>query len=204
MRILLVGGSLLAQAQDITVIERRELARGAGEPQLRLTLVYLEGTGWEAVAIEAAFHESVRILAQCGIAVARAELLRVRAPARFRDFFVPAARELARSLGLEKPTVYFVADTRQRPAFDAEAIGWSNSRTRPELTDTVWITRSTRDLGVALAHELAHVLMDSGEHSIEPGNLMNAETAPENTRLSRSQCERLNSNSRSNGLLRSR
>ena len=67
------------------------------------------------------------------------------------------------------------------PAFDAEAIGRGNSGSRPELRDTVWIALGSRDLGIVLAHELAHVLMDSGEHSDEPGNLMRDETAPENT-----------------------
>jgi hypothetical protein len=197
-----------AGAQEISVLERRELsvARAAGnEPQLRLTLALLEGAGWDAAPIEAALRQSAGILAQCGIALARAELVRIRAPARFRDFHVPASRELARALALEKPTVYFVADTRQRPAFDAEAIGWSNGRSRPELIDTVWITRAILDLGdvgVTVAHELAHILMDSGEHSIEPGNLMNEDTAPGNTRLSADQCNRLNSNARANGLLR--
>ena len=205
---LLLAG-LPAQAQHaaaVTILERRQLALDPGAqtsaPALQLTLAILEGSGWEPAPIEAALRQSARILGQCGIALAPAELLRIGAPARFLDFYVPWSRELAHTLALAKPTIYFVAGTRQRPAFDAEAIGWSNSRTRPELTDTVWVTRATRDLGIALAHELAHVLMDSGEHSIEPGNLMNAETAPENTRLSREQCERLSSNAKANGLLR--
>lgn len=201
----LLAGSLAAAAQEITVLERQSLALPGGSlpgPTLTLTLAYLEGSGWSAPPIEAAVRETGKILAQCGVVLARVELLRIGAPARFRDFHVPVARELARTLPLPRPAVYFVADTRQRPAFDAEAIGWSNSRTRPELADTVWITRATRDLGIALAHELAHVLMDSGEHSIDPGNLMNAETAPQNMRLSPDQCARLNHNATANGLLR--
>jgi hypothetical protein len=98
--------------------------------------------------------------------------------------------------------VFFVDATRQQPAFDAEAIGRGNSRTRPELADTVWIVRDARDPGVALAHELAHVLMDSGEHSDEPGNLMREETAPASTRLTDAQCARLRETGRANGLLR--
>ena len=73
--------------------------------------------------------------------------------------------------------------------------------TRPELADTVWMTAATRDAGVALAHELAHVLMDSGEHSDEPGNLMRDETSPTNTALSVTQCTRLRETALSNGLL---
>jgi hypothetical protein len=128
-------------------------------------------------------------------------LKRIEVDARFRIYHTPVSRELARSLQLQPPAVYFVDDTRQKPAFDAEAIGRGNSRTRPELADTVWITRATRDPGVALAHELAHVLMDNGEHSEEPGNLMRDETAPANTRLTDAQCARLRETGTANGLL---
>ncbi len=208
MRFLLLFllAAFAAQAQEpITVLERREVpVEHRATPAahgMRLTLAFLDGSGWTPEAIVAAVRESARILGQCGVALESAELLRVGAPIRFRDFFTPTSRELARSLPLGKPSVYFVAGTRQRPAFDAEAIGRDNSRTRPELADTVWITRGTRDLGIALAHELAHVLMDSGEHSEEPGNLMREETAPENTRLSDAQCARLISEGSKNGLL---
>jgi len=86
--------------------------------------------------------------------------------------------------------------------FDAKLAGRGNSRTRPELADTVWVTRATRDPGIALAHELAHVLMNSGEHSAEEGNLMRDETTAQNVRLSPAQCERLRSNAVENGLVR--
>jgi hypothetical protein len=97
--------------------------------------------------------------------------------------------------------VYLVRDTKNRPAFDAEAIGRGNSRTRPELADTVWMTAATREPGVALAHELAHVLMDSGGHSGEAGNLMREQTSPRNTALSAAQCARLRGTGGRNGLL---
>jgi hypothetical protein len=103
---------------------------------------------------------------------------------------------------LHKPTVYFVSGTRQRPAFDAEAIGRGNSRTRPELADTIWVTRGTRDLGIAIAHELAHVLMDSGEHSEAPSNLMREDTGPENTDLTDAQCARMRAAALANDLVR--
>jgi hypothetical protein len=125
----------------------------------------------------------------------------IDAEQRFRSFYTPVSRELARALPLAKPTIYFVDGTRQRPAFEAEAIGRGNSRGRPELSDTVWIIRGARDLGIAFAHELAHVLMDSGEHVHEPGNLMQAETAPEHTRLSAAQCDRMRATGLANGLL---
>lgn len=205
--LLLTALPALAQGPEaITVLERRDIALesipGSPSHELRLTLAYLDGSGWQPDAIVIALQESARILGQCGVTLKTADLVRVAAPGRYHDFVTPTSRELAATLQLRTPTVYFVAGTRQRPAFDAEAIGRGNSRTRPELADTVWITRGTRDLGIALAHELAHVLMDSGEHSSEPGNLMRDETAPGNTRLSAPQCSRLRESGTRNGLLR--
>ncbi len=204
MLLLLLAAMPALALEQITVLERRQLTleRAASfTHRLVLTLAYLEGSGWAPEAIHAAARETGRILGQCGIALEQAQLVRVGAPARFRDFFTPASRELARTLALRRPTIYFVSGTRQRPAFDAEAIGRGNSRTRPELADTVWVALGTRDLGIALAHELAHVLMDSGEHSENPANLMREETALENTRLSEAQCARLRGTGSANGLL---
>ena len=204
--LLVAACSALAQGQEaISVLERHTIKLGSAPPvpgpELRLTLAYLEGSGWAPESIAAAANESARILGQCGLELKSAELVRVTAPSRFHDFLTPVSRELAAALHLGKPTVYFVAGTRQRPAFDAEGIGRGNSRTRPELRDTVWITRGTRDLGIAMAHELVHVLMDSGEHSHEPDNLMRDETAPGNSRLSAAQCKRLQETGGANGLL---
>ncbi len=197
---------LPALAQEpVSVIERRAVAvtSSAQDPALKLhlTLAKLEDTGWEDERIQDAAREAGSILAQCGIALESAELVRIRVPERYRDFLTPVSRELARAVPLPRPVIWFVRDTRQRPAFDAEAIGRGNSRTRPELADSVWVTRATRDLGIALAHELAHVLMNSGEHTDEPGNLMREETAPSNTALSPQQCARLRDTASANGLL---
>jgi hypothetical protein len=201
-----LGGMARAQGDDaIRVVERRAVdlrSPAGGETRsLSLTLVDLRGGGWSPQAIHGAARQAAGILGQCGVAVARAELVTVEAPEPYRWLDTPYSRRLARVLELARPTVYFVADTRQQPAFDAEAIGRGNSRSRPELADTVWMTRGIADPGVALAHELAHVLMDSGAHSQEPGNLMQERTAPENASLSAAQCERLRDTATQNGLL---
>ena len=198
-RVALAEGPIGARERESLRIE--SAARSATH-ELRLTLAVLEGSGWAREALLPVVTQTARILAQCDIALSAVELVRVDAPARYRDYATGPARELARALPLERPTIYFVADTRQRPAFDAEAIGRANSRTRPELADTVWFTRAARDPGIALAHELVHVLMDSGEHSEEAGNLMREDTASENVRLSPQQCARLRGVGAANGLLR--
>jgi hypothetical protein len=170
--------------------------------ELALAAIYLDGAGWRAAEIVSALGEVGAILAQCGVGRVRVELARGVAPARYQDFHTPRSRELALSLQPPRPTLYFVADTRQRPAFDAEAIGRGNSSSRPELADSVWVTRAAGDLGVVLAHELAHVLMDSGAHADVEGNLMRDASAPANTRLTEEQCQRIRDVGTANGLLR--
>lgn len=175
----------------------------AQEPlSLRLTLVHFEGSRWQGEEIVAAATQASKILEQCGIVSGGFDLKRIDVEPRYRVFHTPSSRALARSLDLRTPAIYFVDGTLQNPAFDAEAIGRGNSRSRPELRDTVWVVRGARDLAVVLAHELAHVLMDSGEHSEQPGNLMRDETAPHNTGLTDAQCVQLRERASANGLLR--
>jgi hypothetical protein len=201
----LFAGAAASQSR-IAILDQQTVRLSRSMPgaalELRLTAAYLEGAGWSAADIRPILEQSARILAQCDLDLAEIALVRIGAPAALMNYSTGTARELARTVPLEKPTLYFVADTRQRPAFDAEAIGRGNSRGRPELIDTVWVTRATRHPGIAVAHELAHVLMDSGEHSEEAGNLMREETAPENIKLSAAQCERLRSTATRNGLVR--
>jgi hypothetical protein len=169
---------------------------------LRLTTVMIEGSGWTGGRIEGVLREAGAILARCGVTVERGSPVALNVPPELMDFSTPAARELARTHPVARPAVYFVRDTKSRPAFDAEAIGRGNSRTRPEIADTVWMTVAARDPGIVLAHELAHVLMDSGDHSDEEGNLMRDETSSRNKSLSPGQCARLRDTGKANGLLR--
>ena len=202
----MVSGGALAQPK-IAPIERQSLsgaeigAPGASTHRLHLTVVNIAGSGWTRERALAALREAAAILGQCGVAVDRVEWLGLSAPPRYLDFPTPVARELARLHPVARPAIYLVRDTRSRPAFDAEAIGRGNSRTRPELADTVWMTAATRNAGVALAHELAHVLMDSGEHNDEPGNLMREDTSADSTALSTAQCARLRETGSAHGLL---
>jgi hypothetical protein len=171
-------------------------------PVVPLAVVILDGSGWTREHADGALREAGTILAQCGVTLERTDPVVLRVRPDLMDFSTPAAREIARTHPLPRPTAYLVRDTKSRPAFDAEAIGRGNSRTRPEIADTVWITAAARDPGITLAHELVHVLMDSGEHSGEERNLMRDQTAPANTRLAPAQCARLRDTARANGLLK--
>ena len=170
--------------------------------RLQLDLYTFTDTSWQPERILDAVHAAAPILAQCGIRLERAELYGLAGgDPRFRYLSTPAGRELVRRLQPAKPAVFFVRDTRHQPVYDAEAFGRGNTATRPELAGTVWITAYIRDLPVALAHELAHVLMDSGEHSSDGGNLMREDTAPANTAVTAAQCERMTRNGTANGWL---
>ena len=191
----------LVRSWPLTQRDLRVVDAPAPTHRLRLEMAMMRDAGWQPEIILAATRAAVRILAQCGIQTTFVELSEFDGPARFRYLATPVSRELARRTRLARPAVFFVADTRNEPAFDAEAIGRGNSRSRPEMTDTVWITAGTRDLPNVLAHELAHVIANSGEHSDLPGNLMREETAPKSTALTASQCRRLTEVGTENGLL---
>jgi len=171
--------------------------------RLQLDLFTFRDAPWEPQRILQAVREAAAILAQCGVWLERAELTSLEGgEPRLRDLDTPVSRTLVRRMRPAKPAVFFVRDTRHEPAFDAEAFGRGNTATRPELAGTVWITAQIRDLPVALAHELAHVLMDSGAHSDAPGNLMREETAPDATRLTAEQCGQIVANGSAGGYLR--
>ena len=174
--------------------------RGASH-DLALQLVAFSGTRWSIEAIIAAMDDVAPLLAPCGVALNRVELQVLRAPRALRDYYTPVSRKLVRAVEVTKPAIFFVEDTRNRPAFDAEAIGRSNAATRPELSDTIWIAYGSRDLAHVIAHELVHVLSDSGAHSEEPGNLMQEETSTSNRRLDEAQCAKLRATGEANGLL---
>ncbi len=73
--------------------------------------------------------------------------------------------------------------------FDGEAFGRANTRRRPWVQDSVWLMDGIEDAGIALAHELYHVLTNSGEHNQIANNLMQARTSQGSTVLEPTQCE---------------
>ena len=156
-----------------------------------LDIVVLSGAGWRISEIHRAVRRAAEILAQCEVSVARARVRTVEAPRRYRYLHDSWSQRLARQLDPARPAVFFVEETLRQPAFEAEAFGQGNTRRRPALRDTVWITRAARDVGIVLAHELFHVLADLGRHEAAPDNLMNEHTGAGNTKLHDWQCERL-------------
>ncbi len=151
--------------------------------------------GWSLQQVEQVLDEAQTILAQCDVRFSEVQLRRVAAPEYLRDLETGRAKTLmdaVRMSGLQRRvTAVFARDTRMRQAFDAEAFGRGNTRTRAWLTDTLWLTLALQDRGIALAHELFHVLANSGEHSDEEANLMLRRTTGDNRNLTPAQCDLL-------------
>lgn len=208
LALLLAAAAPAVASTEIRIVGARELplarpsAAQTRSHELRIALYLFDGGRWSTEEIVSAVREAAVLLGQCGIGLARAELTVIEAPRRFHFYSTPVSRELLRRMPVAKPAVFFVDDTHNRPAYDAEAIGRGNAVARPELADTVWIAHGARDLPQALAHELVHVLGDSGAHSREPGNLMRPETSPHNIQLTEQQCARLRARGEASGLLR--
>ena len=155
-----------------------------------LTLVWIEDSGWALESLPAAVARAAAIHAQCGVRFDDVSVELWRLPRRLRYFHTANALELMRMLEVRAPAAWLVRDTLQQPAFDAEAIGRSNARGREALAGTLWLTAHLEHPGEALAHELQHVLSDSGTHLPESDNLMHEQTRPGATRLADWQCER--------------
>jgi hypothetical protein len=177
---------------------------GSGEAghELLVGVVILDGAGWGRDEVLAGVFGMAALLAQCGIRLAGIDLAEVGVPPAYLDLDTPRSRELAAAVDAQRPALFFIRDTRHQPAFDAEAIGRGNSRSRPEMADSVWVTRAAPDLPVVLAHELAHVLANSGAHVDLPGNLMRDESDPAHTHLSGWQCTAILEQGAQHGLIR--
>jgi hypothetical protein len=210
---LLLCGLLTAPCSAIAELEigvarTRSLTRSdlpqppRASHDLRLSLYGFLGTRWTEREVLNAIAPVARLIGACAIALEGVELRLLATPRRFHFYSTATSRELLGKVAVRKPAIFFVEDTHNEPAFDAEAIGRGNAASRPELVDTVWVAYGARDLPFAIAHELVHVLANSGEHSDAPANLMRAETSPGNTVLTPDQCERIRMQGEANGLLR--
>ncbi len=175
----------------------------AGDVNLKLDLAVLEGSGWVRDEVQSMVRSTADILVQCGISLVRATLHPLHTPPYLMDFHAGTADTLIKAAKLANPAVFLVRGTAMEIGFDGEAFGRANTATRPWLRDTVWLAADTSDTGIALAHELFHVLTDSGEHSADEGNLMRESTHAAHTALSESQCRRARETGLRHGLLSS-
>lgn len=170
-----------------------------------VNLVALTDT-WQTDKITESLNQVNAIFAQCGLGISARELIRVDGPAYIANLSPGSAYTLNQQLGdklADRPTtIYFANDTDMQIKFDAEAFGQGNTRSRPWMKDTLWVTAVTPDTGNAIAHELNHIFANSGQHSEAVMNLMQSRTSPENTRLSPTQCQEAITTAKEAGLLK--
>ncbi len=159
---------------------------------------------WGEQEVSEVLEQAQTLLIDCGIRFADVQLRQISAPDYLRDLETGASRTLmdaVRFSGAERRVaVVFSRDTRMSTPFDAEAFGKGNTRARPWLTDSVWLTLALQDRDIALAHELFHVLSNSGHHVQTRGNLMLNRTTGNNRTLEPEQCELARSHSLYAGL----
>ncbi len=167
-----------------------DLGPDSGGMTLNLNLAVLAGSGWERDRIVSMVQSAADILVQCDIKLVRATLHSLQVPPYLMDFHAGTAKTLLDHTALPIPTVYLVRDTKMEIEFDGEAFGHANTVSRPWLRNTIWLVADTEHAGIALAHELFHVLTDSGEHLSSEENLMHESTHTGNTQLTASQCWR--------------
>ena len=181
-------------------LELRDVAASAGRspppelPALDVPLdVLVPNAAWDEARVDGTLVRAASILAACAIRLTPVLIRAVNAPTRLADLSTGGARTLFDAVRLSgserRVSVVFARDTRMHDAYDGEAFGRGNTRRRPWLADSVWLTAPIRDAGIALAHELFHVLSNSGAHVERPGNLMLARTSGDNVTLELAQCE---------------
>jgi len=156
--------------------------------------VYVLHEGWSKELVNQSLLEAENILAQCNIAFNSVTISELSIPAYLRDLDAGSSKTLISALNNNntefKPVkVFYARNTRMLTPYDGEAFGRGNTRRRPWLQNSVWLTNGIKDAGIALAHELYHVLSNSGEHNQISDNLMQTRTTPGHTVLEPMQCE---------------
>lgn len=182
-----------------------EFPQPAGVDPLRVPLDALVlDDDWEDERVDRALQQAAGILSHCGFVLNPVSVKRVAAPDYLKDLSGNASRtlmEVLRRTGQNRRlTLVFARDTTMATQFDGEAFGRANTRNRPWLQDSVWLTNVVTDEGLALAHEMFHVLANSGDHVDNPKNLMSEHTSGDNTALFPGQCRLAREKAQSNSL----
>jgi len=172
------------------------------DPIYRLPLdILVLDARWTHARVEQAVQQAYDILGQCGIAKGEVSIHSISGEDYLRDLSTGSARTLLEAVGTKVTTLVFARDTRMQDEFAGEAFGLGNTSARPWLSNSLWLMPDIEDEGIALAHELFHVVANSGEHIEDPGNLMRSRTRPQSTELIPRQCQQIQANGTANKLL---
>lgn len=156
--------------------------------------VFVLNDRWTNEQINQSLLKAEEILNQCQISFHSVTITQLDVPEYLQDLDTGPARTLISALQNDdsefKPIrVFFARDTRMLLPSDGASFAPANTRRRPWLQDSVWIMENIDDAGLALAHELFHVLSNDGGHTRTRNNLMQPTTSPSNVELKSNQCE---------------
>ena len=194
------------RAADGAVRSGNNVDRQLPQKKLPMQVLVLDRQ-WQAAEVMQVLQAAENILFQCGLSFSDTSVQIVQAPDYLRDLSIGGARTLFEAQRLSgakrRLTAVFARDTRMSTPFDAEAFGRGNTRNRSWMSDSVWLTLALEDRAIALAHEIFHVLVNSGEHSRVYGSLMMERTTGDNTKLTNEECEMAHQRASQLGLLES-
>lgn len=169
-------------------------------PPLQIPLdVFALDASWSDEALGRTLSAAATLLAPCSVRLVPQRIDRPELDGhdRLRDLHVGSAHTLFERLGRSgaapRVAVVFARDSAMQVAFEAEAFGLGNTRDRAWMRHSVWLTESLvlrpDDAAIALAHELWHVLANSGAHHPDADHLMAATTSGDNHRLDPADCD---------------
>jgi len=189
-----LGDSVISVVEAGASFTLGELADA--DSQVPLNLVVLNQS-WNTKKVKDTLERAKLILSQCGFDIPSANFINIKGADYISNLSPASALTLHKVLKNTQTvgyvesaiTVFFANDTDMQFKFDAEAFGLGNTRTRPWMQHTVWITKSITHSGIAMAHELYHVLANNGNHTTEEGNLMRSDTSGANISLTEHQCK---------------
>ena len=151
--------------------------------------------------VEQTLRQGYDILTQCAIVKGELTLRAFDGEDYLRDLSTGTAQTLLSADLTDSIRVVFARDTRMAEQYTGEAFGLANTRMRPWLSNSVWLTLDVDDPGIALAHELYHVIANSGAHVEGSANLMQGRTRPGSTNLTPEQCRKAQITGVEHGLL---
>ena len=178
-----------------------ELARATDGYLLPLDVLILDQR-W-APRVASTLQRAFEILGQCEITAGDLSVRVFEGADYLRDLSTGSARTLFENLSAEVTRVVFARDTRMQEAYTGEAFGLANTRKRPWLANSVWLTLDVDDPAIALAHELYHVLANDGSHVEGVANLMQGRTRPDAITLTAGQCLEAQLRGLEHGLMKS-
>lgn len=149
---------------------------------------------WKTDQINFALQELNSLLKQCEVSVHVESIDIIDAPDYLKDLSTGNMLTLKRKLGPQNLSIYFGRDTNMQPQFDAEAFGKGNTSNRRWMTNSLWLTYGIKDTGIALAHELFHIVANDGSHNRTKNNLMHERTDPSHIALNTDQCSMMQRN----------